>query len=64
MEKKKPHVEVFGNTMDDGCCDGDGKWRHWHHHQDAPVLGVMFLLGGILLFLNVIGTVPWSIWHV
>lgn len=66
MEDKKPHVEIFGNTIDDGC-EGD-RWRHhWHgyyRHHDAPVLGVMFLLAGIILFLNVIGQVPWSVWHV
>jgi hypothetical protein len=64
----KPHVEVFGNTVDDDCKDdghGRDRWHHWHdHHHDAPVLGVMFLLAGIMLFLNVIGQVPWTVWHV
>lgn len=65
MADKKAHVEIFGNTIDDGSCDGDRRRGHCRgHHQDAPVLGVMFLFGGILLFLNVIGQVPWSIWHV
>ncbi len=64
MEDKKPHVEIFGNTIDGHCCDRDQTWHHWHRHDGGPIFGVMFLLGGILLFLNVIGTVPWSIWHV
>jgi hypothetical protein len=55
---KKPHVEIFGNTMDENDCGGCG-----HHHQSSPVLGVMFLLSGIMLFLNVIGYVPWTVWH-
>ena len=70
MKQKKAHVEVFNNSVsDDECCDGNNgknRCRSWHHHRgnDAPVLGVMFLLAGIMLFLNVIGQVPWSVWHV
>ena len=72
MKDKKAHVEVFGHSVDtDECCDDEhdhNHWRHWHHwdhhhHHEAPVLGVMFLLAGIVLFLNVIGQVPWTIWH-
>lgn len=55
---KKPHVEIFGNTIDEGRCGG----CHGGHHS-SPVLGVMFLLSGIMLFLNVIGYVPWTVWH-
>jgi len=73
MKDTKAHVEVFGHSVDeDECCDHEGKhhWHHWHHwshyHRDsgAPVLGVMFLLAGIMLLLNITGQVPWSVWHV
>jgi hypothetical protein len=62
----KPHVEVFGNAVSDKeCCDDRQHWDHWHHRDNpAPILGVMFLLSGIMLFLNIIGQVPWSVWHV
>jgi hypothetical protein len=71
MKDKKAHVEVFNNSVDDDeCCDdntGRHGWHHFHHrHHDtgAPILGVMVLLSGIMLFLNVIGQVPWSVWRV
>lgn len=57
---KKAHVQVFGNDIDDEKCDD---WHiRKHHHHEAPVFGVMCLLAGIMLFLNVIGQVPWSVW--
>ena len=59
--ENKPHVEIFGNTMDYGSCGG--RWGH-RHDSGGPIFGVMFLLAGIMLFLNVIGQVPWSVWHV
>ena len=68
MKEKKAHVEVFNNSIDDDeCCKDDERrrWHNWHHHDTgAPILGVMFLLSGIMLFLNIIGQVPWSVWRV
>lgn len=61
-DMKKAHVEVFGHDVEE---DGERKdswhWKH-HHRHEAPVLGVMVLLAGIMLFLNVIGQVPWAVW--
>jgi len=59
---KKAHVEVFGHDVEDGECGDSWRWHH-HRHHDAPVLGVMVLLAGIMLFLNVVGQVPWSVWN-
>lgn len=63
MKSKKAHVEVFNNSMEpeDDRCD-----HTWHHRPDtgAPIFGVMFLLSGVMLFLNVIGQVPWGVWNV
>jgi hypothetical protein len=70
MKEKRAHVEVFNRSVDeDECHDEDTRWHGWHHfhhHHDtgAPILGVMVLLAGIILFLNVIGQVPWSVWRV
>ncbi len=55
-ELPKERVTVFGDEWTE-------KWEKDRDHKDGSVFGIMLIVGGIILLLNTLNIISWSVWN-